>query len=300
MKNTLLSKIKNLLFLSIPILVIGCGGAKEKEANVIESFVFKTEQSSGTISKKSTEPSSNKKTVSSRDDFVLNELNDELKKVRAELKYVTDEVKILKAKSEIWANPISVYNKEIIMDNGSTIFGQIIYQDKKVIKVETLVGHLILNRANVVRIVENIPDDTVLKNADTLNIDATTIKEALIGGENLTRRKLTDRGAEVILLGTISEKRDNSDNVTFYGDLKNVGAKRADFVRVNFIFRKNWSGETKTLTAYVNGTFHTFDSGVGSNASILPASIAPFELVVEKSFGSFVGYTYTIDWEEYE
>jgi len=101
-------------------------------------------------------------------------------------------------------------------------------------------------------------------------------------------------------LGTISEKRDNSDNVTFYGDLKNVGAKRADFVRVNFIFRKNWSGETKTLTAYVNGTFHTFDSGVGSNASILPASIAPFELVVEKSFGSFVGYTYTIDWEEYE
>jgi len=161
MKNTLLSKIKNLLFLSIPILVIGCGGAKEKEANVIESVVFKTEQSSGTISKKSTEPSSNKKTVSSRDDFVLNELNDELKKVRAELKYVTDEVKILKAKSEIWANPISVYNKEIIMDNGSTIFGQIIYQDKKVIKVETLVGHLILNRANVVRIVENIPDDTV-------------------------------------------------------------------------------------------------------------------------------------------
>ncbi|MBC8214008.1 MAG: hypothetical protein ISR90_06020 [Candidatus Marinimicrobia bacterium] len=299
MKKTLLSIIKNIVLLSLSVLIFGCWGAKDtyEESSDMET---KTEQSATTYSTKPIAKNQNKKITVTREDFVIDELNDELKKVRAELKYITAEVQNLKAKSEIWTNPISVYNKEIIMDNGSTVFGQIIYQDKKIIKVETLIGHLILNRTNVVRIVENIPDETIIKEAKAHEIDQATIEEALNNSEIISRRKLTDLGAEVILLGTISEVNDNSENTIFSGELKNVGAKRADFVRVNFIFRKNWSGETKTLTAFVNGTNYTFDSGVSSDASILPASIAPFELVVEKSFGSIVGYTYTIDWEEYE
>ena len=42
------------------------------------------------------------------------------------------------------------------MKNGSTIFGKIVYQDDKSLKVESLVGYLIIKREDVVRIVDNV------------------------------------------------------------------------------------------------------------------------------------------------
>ena len=66
------------------------------------------------------------------------------------------------------------------------------------------------------------------------------------------------------------------------------------------ITRKNWSGETKTLTTFARGTYHTFDSGITTDATLLPGSIGAFELYVPHAFGSFIGYSYVIDWEEYE
>ncbi|GIS57469.1 MAG: hypothetical protein CM1200mP1_14070 [Candidatus Neomarinimicrobiota bacterium] len=72
----------------------------------------------------------------------------------AELKYLNEELENLKALSKMWVNPLAIYSKEIIMKNGSTVFGKVVYQDEESIKVETLVGYLIINRTDVVRIIE--------------------------------------------------------------------------------------------------------------------------------------------------
>ena len=69
---------------------------------------------------------------------------------------------------------------------------------------------------------------------------------------------------------------------------------------MDFVFRKNWSGETKTLTTFARGTYHTFDSGITTDATLLPGAVGAFELYVPHAFGSFIGYSYFIDWEEYE
>ena len=83
-------------------------------------------------------------------DYILNELSFEIKKMTAELKYLNEELENLKALSKMWVNPLAIYSKEIIMKNGSTVFGKIVYQDEESLKVETLVGYLIINRQDVV------------------------------------------------------------------------------------------------------------------------------------------------------
>ena len=63
-------------------------------------------------------------------DFILNELNFEIKKLSAEFKHISQEIDDLKALSKMWVNPLTIYSKEIILKNGSTVFGKIIFQNK--------------------------------------------------------------------------------------------------------------------------------------------------------------------------
>ena len=69
-------------------------------------------------------------------------------------------------------------------------------------------------------------------------------------------------------MGTIQESKDRSSNLKLSGAVKNIGGRRADFVKVNFIFRQDWSGNTKTLTSFVKGSFHTFESGITSDKRV--------------------------------
>jgi len=247
------------------------------------------------------------------EEYVLNELNFEVKKLGADVKHLASELRDLQAKSTMWANPLTIYSKEIILDNGSTIFGKIVYQDEKVLKVETLIGYLIVERPTVVRIVENIPEEPLgesvaLEGTESLSVPppspANRVVEPSITATRPTGPATTaarsSYAPNVVLVGTIAEAKDRSGNLKLRGEVKNIGGRRADFVKVNFIFRKDWSGNTKTLTAFVKGSFHTFESGITSDASLLPGATATFELPVAKSFGSFIGYSYTIDWEDYQ
>ena len=95
-------------------------------------------------------------------------------------------------------------------------------------------------------------------------------------------------------------RTDAQGNIIFNGEIKNIGGRRSDFVKVDFVFRKNWSGETKTLTTFIKGGYHTFDSGITTDSTLLPGATGAFELYVPHDFGSFIGYSYVIDWEEYE
>ncbi len=248
----------------------------------------------------------------SNEAYVLNELNFEIKKLGADLKHLASELRDLQGKSTMWANPLTIYSKEIILSNGSTIFGKIVYQDEKILKVETLIGYLIVERSSVVRIVENIPSDP-LSGAVPLESasggsggaprPANRVVQPSFPSGQVSRPTAGSRrssfGPNVVLVGTIKESKDRSGNLRLTGSLKNIGGRRADFVKVSFVFRRDWSGNTKTLTSFAQGSFHSFESGITSEASLLPGASGVVELYVPQSFGTFIGYSYTIDWEDY-
>ena len=237
-------------------------------------------------------------------DYILNELSFEIKKMTAELKYLNEELENLKALSKMWVNPLAIYSKEIIMKNGSTVFGKIVYQDESSLKVETLVGYLIINRKEIVRIVDNVVTEEQAEYVPEQVRDSYTPppmpKLAEPKYTSPDRDQTGKYSANCVLMGNISEKKDAQGNIVFNGELKNIGGRRADFVKVDFVFRKNWSGETKTLTTFIRGGYHTFDSGITTDATLLPGATGAFELYVPHDFGSFIGYSYVVDWEEYE
>ena len=237
-------------------------------------------------------------------DYILNELSFEIKKMTAELKYLNEELENLKALSKMWVNPLAIYSKKIIMKNGSTVFGKIVYQDETSLKVETLVGYLIVNRKDVVRIVDNVVTEEQAEYVPEQVRDSYTPppmpKLAEPKYTSPERDQTGKYAANCVLMGNISEKKDAQGNIVFNGEIKNIGGRRADFVKVDFVFRKNWSGETKTLTTFIRGGYHTFDSGITTDATLLPGATGAFELYVPHDFGSFIGYSYVIDWEEYE
>ena len=244
-------------------------------------------------------------------DFVLEELNFELKKLSAEVKHLQSQVSELQSKSEVWLNPLSIYSKEIHLSNGSKMYGDILDQDDKTIRIKTLIGVLAIDRSQVVRIVDNTPaqaPETVPQSqlaeefppppnrsgiAD-VNISTPTAQSANISSPS------QDLQANPVLSGSIKERKDRSGNTILSGSIKNIGGKRADFIKVNFVFRMNWSGDTKELTAFVKGSHHTFKSGVATDTSLYPGAGGSFELYIPKSFGNFIGYSYSIAWEEYE
>ena len=240
-------------------------------------------------------------------DFILNELNFEIKKLSAEFKHLSQEIDDLKALSKMWVNPLTIYSKEIILKNGSTVFGKIIYQDDKSLKVETLVGYLIIDRTTVVRIVDNvITEDTQEYVPEQIRESYTPppmpklAQPRYTSSNNSARAAAAKFSANCVLVGNISEKKDGQGNIIFNGEIKNIGGRRSDFVKVDFVFRKNWSGETKTLTTFVKGSYNTFGTGIVSDASLLPGAIGKFDLYVPQDFGAFIGYSYVIDWEEYQ
>ena len=239
--------------------------------------------------------------------YIMNELSFEIKKLSAEVKHISSELENLKSLSKMWVNPLAIYSKEIIMKNGSTIFGKIVYQDEVELKVETLVGYLIINRDNVVRVIDNvITEDTQEYVPEQVRDSYSPPPMPRLSEPKYTSADPLDRSAgrkyaaNCVLVGNITEKKDNQGNTIFTGEIKNIGGRRADFVKMDFVFRKNWSGETKTLTTFTRGTYHTFDSGITTGATLLPGAMGAFELYVPHAFGSFIGYSYDIDWEEYQ
>ena len=232
-------------------------------------------------------------------DEILADLHMKIKHLQAELNYYHDDLAGIKAQAEIWTNPFTVYNKEIVLDNGSSIFGKIIYQDQDVMKIETLIGQLIIDRNKIIRVVKQIGvyNKFSAKESD-ITYDVSDV-DFETSGVNLIQRRQS-QVANLVLVGDILEGKDGSGNIVLTGEIKNVGNKRADFSKVIFTFRMNWQGETKSLTAFINGVTNTFNTGISSDNSILPHAVGNFELIIPQSFGNFIGYSYDIDWSQYE
>ena len=232
---------------------------------------------------------------------IIEDLRMDIKKLNAELDYQNENLTKLEAQTQVWANPFAIYNKEIVLNNGSSIFGKIVYQDQDVMKVETLIGQLIIERNTIVRVVNQVgaygnTDNESSGKSDFNNLDQ--VSDA--SGANLIQKRMASLSAHLVLVGDIAEEKDGSGNTVLSGEIKNVGNKRADFAKIIFTFRINWQGDTKTLTAFISGITNTFDTGISSDNSILPHAVGKFELMIPASFGSFIGYSYDVDWSQYD
>ena len=228
---------------------------------------------------------------------IIEDLRMDIKKLRAELDYQHENLSKLEAQTKVFANPFAIYNKEIVLNNGSSIFGKIVYQDQDVMKIETLIGQLIIDRNTIVRVVNQV---SAYGNFDEESSNNQSGGSPDASGVNLIQKRVKNLSAHLVLVGDITEEKDGSGNTVLSGEIKNVGNKRADFSKIIFTFRTNWQGDSKTLTAFINGITNTFETGISSDNSILPHAVGNFEMVIPKSFGSFIGYSYEIDWSQYE
>ena len=228
---------------------------------------------------------------------IIEDLRMDIKKLKAELDYQHENLSKLEAQTKVFANPFAIYNKEIVLNNGSSIFGKIVYQDQDVMKIETLIGQLIIDRYTIVRVVNQVG---AYGNSDEESSNNQSGGAPDASGVNLIQKRVTNMSAHLVLVGDITEEKDGSGNTVLSGEIKNVGNKRADFSKIIFTFRTNWQGDSKTLTAFINGITNTFETGISSDNSILPHAVGNFEMVIPKSFGSFIGYSYDIDWSQYE
>ena len=285
--NKLVTKI--IYIICMLVFFIGCSGKK-------------AQSSKSNISKKTESPQVEPSIANDKEqDFSNQKLSYEIKKLNAEINYLKEQVTQLDVKSSLYADPFDIYNKEIILNNGSSIFCKILSQDDQEIVVETLIGHLTIQRKTVVRIVENImvlEDNTPAEDIPEISTEE---KENIISDADLIQKRKTQSSASVILLGDIQESKDKSGNTIFEGELKNIGTQRADLVRIDFILRKNFQGEIETLTTYASGSSQVFkNSGIISNSSIKPGAIATFKLIIPNEFGNFIGYSYHLEWDFYE
>ena len=228
---------------------------------------------------------------------IIEDLRMDIKKLKAELDYQHENLSKLEAQTKVFANPFAIYNKEIVLNNGSSIFGKIVYQDQDVMKIETLIGQLIIDRNTIVRVVNQV---SAYGNFDEESSNNQSGGSPDASGVNLIQKRVKNLSAHLVLVGDITEEKDGSGNTVLSGEIKNVGNKRADFSKIIFTFRTNWQGDSKTLTAFINGITNTFETGISSDNSILPHAVGNFEMLIPKSFGSFIGYSYDIDWSQYE
>ena len=276
-------KYLTLIFLVISLALMSCGGSA---ANVGTS----TEDS-----KPVEKELDNSSSLDNNFVEIIEQLHSEINQLKSDIEFQNDITERLK-NEEAMKNPFGIYNKEIVLENGSSVLGKIIYQDTDVMKVETLIGKLIIDRNTIVRVVNW---DGLGRNTNSNSNSEQASYNQDNSGQYLIQQRIESQSAKLILLGDIIEEKNQSGNTILKGQIKNIGAKRADFAKVIFTFRINWQGDTESRTTFVKGSTYTFDdTDISSDNSLSPSSVGDFELVIPKDL-EFIGYSYEINFTEY-
>ena len=153
----------------------------------------------------------------------------------------------------------------IELQNGTIVNGEIIQQDDLGIIVQTSIGQLSIEMDRVVNIVEDLPPN-----------------------------------AKVEIMG---EPFVNAfpDREEISGVVKNVGLKRADFVRV---IAHLWTATTElvqTDSIFVTGKQQKYLTGIRTDTALEPGSTSEFKLTIPLSDEDKVSYrTYEVRWETYK
>jgi len=226
--------------------------------------------------------------------LVIYAQQEEIEMLKTEIKLLKESINDVIAYKSVWSDPLSIYDKKLILNNSSTIFGNIIFQDDQIVQIETLIGTLSINKSDIVRVVDsniNITDQEVVSIADVNMLKNSS--------DSNNPDSNYPNSAKIVLLGDFSEMQDENYNTVLSGRVQNIGNQQADFIKINFtIYKDMQSGSSvANYTVFVKGSMQEFEEGIVSNSSLTKNSIGSFELIIPSDFGPFTSYTYTIDWE---
>ena len=153
----------------------------------------------------------------------------------------------------------------IELQNGTIVNGEIVEEDDLGIIVQTTIGQLAIERDRIVNITDDLPPNAKVELTGEPFVNAFPDREEIIG------------------------------------KIKNIGAKRADFVRV---IADLWSSTTMLIqkdSVFVTGKKQKYFSGIRANTALEPGSVSEFKLVIPLSEGDKVSYrTYEVRWESYK
>ncbi len=153
----------------------------------------------------------------------------------------------------------------IELQNGTIVNGEIIEEDDLGIIVQTSIGQLAIERDRIVNITDDLPPNAKVELTGEPFVNAFPDREEITG------------------------------------KIKNIGAKRADFVRV---IANLWSSTTMLIqkdSVFVTGKKQKYFSGIRANTALEPGSVNEFKLVIPLSEGDKVSYrTYEVRWESYK
>ena len=275
-----------ILFLSI-FIGTNCAAKKNIKKNKSNNEIIQSEETSNQSHKTSPETTSPNLDVIS-DGQTINDLS-------SRLKYLEELLNSYQAQSLALENPMSFFNKKVLLTNGSMLYGNITFQDDTIVQLETLIGTLAIEKNTIIRVVDQAVS---ILDKDDQFIELNTENNI----ETQINNMQNQHSAEVLLLGDFTEKKDENQNTILSGQVKNVGLKRADFSKITFTIYRNQSYDSMPVeyTAFINGSSVSFDTNAISTSSLFSEEIGDFSLVIPSDFGPFVSYTYRIDWEEYE
>lgn len=153
----------------------------------------------------------------------------------------------------------------IELQNGTVVNGEIIEEDDLGIIVQTSIGQLAIEKDKIIDIGEDLPPLAKVEIINEPFVDIYTDREEITG------------------------------------TLKNIGTKRADFVRV---IANLWSPTTQLLyqdSVFVSGQNTKYYTGIKSITSLDPGSITEFKMTIPVDSEDEVSYrTYEVRWESYK
>jgi len=153
----------------------------------------------------------------------------------------------------------------IELQNGTIVNGEIINENELGIIVQTSIGQLSIERDRIIEITEDISPSAKVELVKDPFVNAYPDKEEITGL------------------------------------IKNIGSKRADFVRV---IVNLWSPTTELIhqdSVFISGANQKYFSGIQSDTALEPGSTSKFRLVIPLSEGDEISYrTYQIRWEAYK
>ena len=153
----------------------------------------------------------------------------------------------------------------IELQNGTIVNGEIIEENDLGIIIQTTIGQLAIEKDKIIDIGEDLPPSAKVELLAEPFVDIYTDREEIIGS------------------------------------LKNIGTKRADFVR---IIASLWSPTTQLLykdSVFVSGQNTKYYTGIKSVTSLEPGSTSEFKIIIPVDSNDKVSYrTYEVRWESYK
>ena len=153
----------------------------------------------------------------------------------------------------------------IELQNGTIVNGEIIEEDELGIIIQTSIGQLAIEKNRIVDIIEDLPPSAKVELTSEPFVDAFPDREEITGS------------------------------------IKNIGTKRADFVRV---IAHLWSPTTALIqkdSVFISGQNQKYYTGIKSDSALEPGAIVDFKITIPLAEGDDISYrTYEVRWESYK